>query len=581
MKEMKLDIDLGNKSSGQIKTTCPLCSPTRGNPKDKSFSLNIDSGFFKCHHCGEEGNVYENSDNGGVSKPITLAEFFTRRGISKTTLDKMKVTMDGKWIRFPYVQDGKQVNTKSRSFNKEFIFEKGGKIVPYNIDSIKDATELIITEGEIDALTFIECGFKSVISVPTGANTNLKYLEGNDFSHINKFYIATDDDEKGRELADALYKYFGLDNCVTVKYKGRKDINELFCVHGKQFVKDAIQQAKNPNLDPFLKRLEERHFTIDTPFEDDIPILYFGGKKALSLGNFSVITGKQKAGKGFTLSLMVDGFLNGNPQHDVIGSSYADRKRVVHIDTEQAGGHAQRLVRTVKKLGGNADLIDAYWLRGYSPNEIILATDQLIRKYSGEACLFIIDGIRDLSNKGVNDQEESTVIYIKLLNWTKDYNIHIVVVIHQNKQDGNATGFLGGDMVKKGELTLAITKDKKTITHKIDPEDTRDAPLEPIFFEINETVTPVIIDSPKPKNKKDGPEDFEMDTHRATVKNVFVDGKGLTAKELVDKIMYQFRVGANKAGVFKEFWMDKKLIKDTGSGQKRNYVLNEEPKLQL
>lgn len=351
---------------------------------------------------------------------------------------------------------------------------------------------------------------------------------------------------------------------------------------------------KNEEKEKFLKKdesitdvellsteIEGRHFTIETQFENEEPILFIGGKKALSLGNFSVITGKQKAGKGFTISILVDGFLNGHPQADIIGSATLLRKRVVYIDTEQAGGHAKRLLNTVKKLGGSEDLIDGYWLRGYSPKKIVKAVDIIIKKYSDECCLFIIDGIRDLSSKGINDQEESTMIFGKLLDWTQEYKIHIIVVIHQNKADGNATGYLGGDMVKKGELTLSVSKDKKTMTHKIDPEDTRDAPLEPIFFQIDETVTPVFTDAPLVTNKKPEPINISLDKHKSILKEIFSDGKGKTAGDLLSKIQYHFDVGEAKAKKFREYWLHIKLIKDEGHGAKRHYMPVQENKLNL
>ena len=53
------------------------------------------------------------------------------------------------------------------------------------------------------------------------------------------------------------------------------------------------------------------------------------------------------------------------------------------------------------------------------------------------------------------------MIFVMLFDWTQRYKFHILVVFHKNKNDDNATGFLGGDMVKKGELTLSVSKDKK------------------------------------------------------------------------------------------------------------------------
>lgn len=327
------------------------------------------------------------------------------------------------------------------------------------------------------------------------------------------------------------------------------------------------EDTETSDIDVLIK---ERYFNNKTVFEGDISILDIHEKKALSLGNFSVITGKQKAGKGFTLSLIVYGFLNGR---EIITSTYNERKKVIYIDTEQSGGHAQRLINTVGKLGRTSTSIDGYWLRGVTPANIIKTIDRLIEMYSKDACLFIIDGIRDLSAKGINDQEESTMIFVKLMNWTQRYNIHIITVIHQNKADNNATGFLGGDMVKKAELTLAVSKNKKEHTHIIVAEDTRDAPLDDIHFMLDNDVKPVIIDAPKSTNKKNDPEDYELETHEAMVLNVFKEGKALISSELINKLKYQFRVGDSKARLFKEYWLDKQLIKDVGNASKRQYVL--------
>jgi hypothetical protein len=339
-----------------------------------------------------------------------------------------------------------------------------------------------------------------------------------------------------------------------------------------------LEKEDNDNEDneKLLLLLKERHFDYKSEFENEVSILDIKGEKALSLGNFSVITGKQEAGKGFTLSLLVNGFLNSK---GIITSPYNKRKRVIHIDTEQSGGHAKRLINTVGKLDGNNNLIDGYWLRGIPPETIVKLTDILIKKHSEDACLFIIDGIRDLSDKGVNDQEVSTMLFVKLMDWTQKHNIHIITVIHQNKQDGNATGFLGGDMVKKAELTLAIKKNKKEKTHLIEAEDTRDAPLDDIHFMIDSEVKPIIIDAPIAPNRKKDPEDYEMSTHKSTVLNVFKNAKALTSSELVDKIKYNLNNGDSKAKRFKEHWLENNLIKDIGNASKRQYVLYEDSEI--
>ena len=52
--------DLGIQPKAGIieqKLTCPKCSPERKNKQDKCLSVNIEKGFYNCHHCGWSGNV--------------------------------------------------------------------------------------------------------------------------------------------------------------------------------------------------------------------------------------------------------------------------------------------------------------------------------------------------------------------------------------------------------------------------------------------------------------------------------------------------------------------------------------------
>ena len=54
-------------------------------------------------------------------------------------------------ICFNYFENGTLVNTKYRSARKHFMMVKGAELIPYNVDSILDTPECIITEGEFDA----------------------------------------------------------------------------------------------------------------------------------------------------------------------------------------------------------------------------------------------------------------------------------------------------------------------------------------------------------------------------------------------------------------------------------------------
>ena len=48
MKTFKdFNIDVGNKTTGKIKTQCPKCSHTRKNKRDKCLSVDLDKGFME------------------------------------------------------------------------------------------------------------------------------------------------------------------------------------------------------------------------------------------------------------------------------------------------------------------------------------------------------------------------------------------------------------------------------------------------------------------------------------------------------------------------------------------------------
>ena len=59
----------------------------------------------------------------------------------------------------------------------------------------------------------------------------------------------------------------------------------------------------------------------------------------------------------------------------------------------------------------------------------------------------------------MNEESEALKIQEMLLSYTKSYNCHILCIIHQNKADNYATGFLGSALIKKAELVMSIKKE--------------------------------------------------------------------------------------------------------------------------
>ena len=106
---------------------------------------------------------------------------------------------------------------------------------------------LVITEGEIDALTIAQAFNLSwqVVSVPSGAQSAVKYIKQqlewcDSFGDI---VLAFDDDEPGRAARDDVAALFAPGKVRIMDYQGYKDANELHLKNPKA-VGTAVFDAK-------------------------------------------------------------------------------------------------------------------------------------------------------------------------------------------------------------------------------------------------------------------------------------------------------------------------------------------------
>lgn len=247
------NIDVGQKATGQVYTVCPQCSQDRRKKTQKCLGVNLDKGIWHCNHCGWKGSLHKKQyvlpkweNKTGLSDKVL--EWFQSRNISQDTLVSMNVTEQKEWmpqaneernaICFNYFRDGKIVNIKYRDAQKNFKLYKDAELVFYNLDGIKGAEEILIVEGEIDALTMIQLGYKNTVSVPNGANkgnNNLQYLDNcyQYFENAKSVTIATDNDEPGERLAQELARRIGIEKCFRANMGVYKDVNEMYCKTGK------------------------------------------------------------------------------------------------------------------------------------------------------------------------------------------------------------------------------------------------------------------------------------------------------------------------------------------------------------
>ena len=277
----------GITNNGKKKQFCPKCHENRTDKRDKSLSVDWKQCIAHCHYCGEnfffgkteklnsgqQPHTSQKSETKEYKKPGLLTnqeplddnmkawfegrgipvEIAEAEGIVKACRKMPQTDKPEKCIVFPYAVDGSLVNRKYRDGAKHFMLEKDARLIPWRIDRIKETTECIITEGEMDALSFLVAGYDYVISVPNGAQKNLTYLDDfieSHFENKSRIYIAADTDSKGLELRAELVRRFGEEKCRIVTYgEGCKDANELLLQQGAEALRRAILEAQEVPLE--------------------------------------------------------------------------------------------------------------------------------------------------------------------------------------------------------------------------------------------------------------------------------------------------------------------------------------------
>ena len=302
----------GIANDGKKKQFCPKCHENRNDKRDKSLSVDWGRCIAHCHYCGENfffgkteriapvpqippkqlpkehkkppllSNTEPLDENMrqwfvGRGIPVEVAE---AEGIVKVCRRMPQTGKVEKCIVFPYTLNGQLINRKYRDGAKHFMLEKDARLIPWRIDRIKETPECIITEGEMDALSFIVAGRDDVISVPNGAQKNLTYLDDfieTHFENKSRIYIAADTDAKGLELRAELVRRFGEEKCRIVTYgEGCKDANELLLQQGAEALQQAIAEAQEVPL--------EGIFTADDVKEELLGLFEKGLQKGATLG---------------------------------------------------------------------------------------------------------------------------------------------------------------------------------------------------------------------------------------------------------------------------------------------------------
>ena len=455
------DLKVGKKDS-----PCPLCSSDRKakNQKSNCASLDWDRGLGTCHHCGVvfQLHTFKRMHNKVYSKPkendnneldIRVVEWFSSaRSISEDTLRRARVTTSPGWIEFNFYAYGELVNRKSRNAKKNFRLEKDCEIVWYNHDVLFNHDSVIIVEGEIDALSYMEAGMDNVISVPNGAK-NFGFLDSSIdlFDNIDKVYLSIDDDEAGLELQTELIRRLGSEKCHIVTLPGAKDANEFLVANSTDALRSRYDLAEPVPLDN-VKTLRD----VSNEFAEFVTE---GAKPGFQIGledfdsifstytsQFLVVTGIPGHGKSDWIDMMTIGY-NQKYNWKVAYASPENKPDFIHMHKiwrKHWGPPQKEEVGTPDYIKKQEHLSDNFYhidMDHFTLEKVLKKGSELVKR-KGIRCLVIdpYNKVRMEKSSGLSIPDYTMEYLTKIDTWAKKHDCLVILAAHPRKMQKKETG---------------------------------------------------------------------------------------------------------------------------------------------
>lgn len=461
---------------------------------------------------GQKKKTY-NRPNPDDIKPLTeeIITYMAKRCISKETLDDWKIGSDSKGnIVFPFYRDDKLIYVKYRepkyfpALEKEYEKkkaslppEKAEKLrkpikewplpntepILFGMDMVSYNKPLVITEGEIDALSLYEAGVTNVVSVPAGCkNVEWITLCWDWLENFQQIILFGDSDEPGMEMVSLLMKRLGEDRCMVAKeypeliFNGTdhnricKDANEILRCYGPEGLKAIVDTCEPVPIKGMLNLASVQIVDPATipRIMTRIPALdnMIGG---LTEGGVTVLTGKRGEGKStlngsLAMNAIEQGFkvcvysgeLNAPTFKQWAYLQATEDEYVGYCTDERSGKNITCLSKEI--IERIDDYVDQkFWLfdNAYTAEEdqqkaILKVFEMCARRYGAK--LFICDNLMMVVNSADEENKAQARFAAALKAFAVKYKVHVILVAHPRKTKAGET-FTNDDVSGSSAIT--------------------------------------------------------------------------------------------------------------------------------
>jgi twinkle protein len=467
-KLIKLGIDLRNKWSGEVKTTCPKCAHQRKKKNDPSLGVNIDTGVWKCHHCGWSGSVnqYVRPEARPEVVQPKIFEYFENRKITPNTVKHFRISESTEWmpqdqkehkvICFNYFLDGELLNIKFKTSDKKFKMVKDAKKIPYNIDAIKNSPYLIVCEGEEETMVWHQSNLVA-ISVPNGAspnNNNLDWLDGvYDLLEDKIVYLATDNDEPGRKLKNDIARRFTHHDIRIIDFPANeKDANDCLKRYGQEFITRLFHDAKPLPITEISSAVD--YLSIVNSFRTDgypvgahVDMSETDEHLSWSRGELVVVTGIPGSGKSTWLDYMfmrlahLKGWRFGMFSPENIAPLKITRLSEQLLGKPLSKMNSTEVETAVGIINQHFWFYNIETIEDYKINNLLRLAEMLVKRY-GIDCL-CLDPFNYIEQEAGDESSHEKIgnLLRKLKQFAVKFNVNVCLVAHPRKMDKNASGY--------------------------------------------------------------------------------------------------------------------------------------------